>query len=119
MFDFNSKDLIIPIFMIIFGVVLKFKPPSKVNSFYGYRTNRSMNSQKAWDYAQRRAGELWLYMGVILYVAFITSMAFMPVAKESLGFIHGAIGIIALIIGIPFVEKELKEKFDEDGNPKN
>jgi len=34
-------------------------------------------------------------------------------------FIHGGIGIIALIIGIPFVEKELKEKFDENGSLKS
>ena len=119
MFDFNSKDLLIPIITIIFGVVLKFKPPSKINSFYGYRTIRSMNSQKAWDYAKGRIGALWLYMGVILYIVFILSMSFIPVAKGNLSFIHGAIGVIALLIGIPFVEKELKEKFDEDGNPKN
>ncbi|MBU3113059.1 SdpI family protein [Clostridium lacusfryxellense] len=119
MFDFGSKELIIPIIMIISGLVLRFKPPSKINIFYGYRTNRSMNSQKAWDYAQRRIGALWLYMGIFLYIVFILSMSFIPVAKENLSFIHGAIGIITLIIGIPFVEKELKEKFDKDVKPKN
>ena len=38
MLDFGSKDLLIPIIMVIFGLVLKFIPPSKINSFYGYRT---------------------------------------------------------------------------------
>ena len=105
--------------MVMFGLALKFKPPSKINNFYGYRTTRSMNSQESWDYAQRRIGVLWLYIGVILYIAIILSMLFLPVSKEKLSSIHGCIGVIALIIGIPFVEKELKEKFDGNGNLKN
>jgi uncharacterized membrane protein len=119
MLDFGSKDLLIPIIMILVGLLLKFKPPSKINCVYGYRTTRSMKSQKTWDYAQRRIGVLWLYIGVILYFVIIISMLFSPVSKEHLSFIHGSIGMIALIIGIPFVEKELKEKFDENGNLKN
>ncbi|MCA1076132.1 hypothetical protein K9O30_20885 [Clostridium bowmanii] len=46
-------------------------------------------------------------------------MLLSPIAKETLSLIHGGIGIIALIIGIPFVESKLKEKFDENGNLKN
>ncbi|MBZ9688959.1 SdpI family protein [Clostridium estertheticum] len=119
MLDFGSKDLGIPIIMVIFGLVLRFKPPSKINSFYGYRTTRSIKSQEAWDYAQRRIGGLWLYTGTILYIAINISLLILPASKESLSFIHGGIGIIALIIWIPFVQKELKEKFDEDGITKN
>ena len=119
MLDFGSKDLLIPIIMVIFGLILKFKPPSKINIIYGYRTKRSMKSQKTWDYAQRRIGDLWLYIGVILYSVIIISILFLPVAKEYLSFIHGGIGVIALLIAIPFVEKELKEKFDENGNLKD
>ena len=118
MLDFGSKDLGIPIIMVIFGLVLRFKPPGKINSFYGYRTTRSMKSQKSWNYAQKRIGGLWLYTGVILYISIIISLLFLPVEKGILSFIHGCIGIIALIIWIPFVEKELKEKFDENGNKK-
>lgn len=119
MLDFGSKYLGIPIIMVIFGLVLKFKPPSKINGFYGYRTTRSMKSQKAWDYAQRRIGGLWLYTGVVLYIFIIMSPLFLPVEKGVLSFIHGCIGMITLIIWIPFVEKELKDKFDENGNLKN
>ena len=118
MLNYVSKDLLIPIIMVIFGVILKFKPPGKINNFYGYRTTRSMNSQKAWDYAQKRLGVLWLYTGAILCVAIIISLLLSPVEEEILSLIHGGIEIIALIIGIPFVESELKEKFDETGNPK-
>ena len=118
MLDFVSKDLLIPIIMVILGLVLKFIPPSKINSFYGYRTTRSMKSQKAWDYAQRRIGVLWLYIGVILYIVIVISMLFSPASNEYLSLIHVGIGLIALIIGIPFVEKELKEKFDKNGDLK-
>lgn len=116
---FDSQDLGIPIIMFIFGLALRFKPPSKINGFYGYRTTRSMKSQKSWDYAQRRIGGLWLYTGVILYIAISLSLLFLPVEKGALSFIHVGIGIIAIIIGIPIVEKELKQKFDENGELRN
>ena len=119
MLDFGSKDLLIPIIMILVGMLLKFKPPAKINWVLGYRSSRSMKSQKAWDYANKRIGGLWLYAGIILYIAITLSLLLSPVEKGVLSFIHGGIGIIALIIGIPFVEKELKEKFDENGNIKN
>jgi len=103
--------------MVILGLALKFIPPHKINSIYGYRTTRSNKSQETWDYAQKRIGGLWLYIGVILYVFIIVSMLFLP----NLSFIHISIvviGVIALLIVMPFIEKELTEKFDENGNLK-
>lgn len=111
-------DLIIPVTMIVLGLVFKYKPPKKINWVYGYRTTRSMKSQKAWDYAHNRMGVLWLKIGSVLLIAYICSKLFMPITKEYLSLIHAGIGIIALFIGVPFVEKDLKVNFDKNPNSK-
>jgi uncharacterized membrane protein len=113
-----NTDLLIPIIMITFGLIFKLKPPTKINFIYGYRTTRSMQSKQAWDYAHSRIGNLWLYIGIILFFLILISNYFVPIEKKYLSLIHICIGMIALIIGIPFVEKDLKEKFDEHGNLK-
>lgn len=109
-------DLLIPAVMITFGLICKFRPPKNINSLYGYRTARSMKSQKTWDYAHARIGVLWQYIGIALFVIIIISKLFTPIEKEYLSLIHTGIGVIALIIGIPFIEKELGARFDENGD---
>ena len=46
--------LLIPAVMIVVGAVFLKRPPKRVNGFYGYRTQRSMSSQEAWDFAQSK-----------------------------------------------------------------
>ncbi|MDR0791476.1 MAG: SdpI family protein [Methanomassiliicoccaceae archaeon] len=53
----------------VLGWVLYKKPPSKINSVYGYRTPRSMSDQKLWDFSQRYSGKLMAYVGIISIVA--------------------------------------------------
>lgn len=111
-------NLAIPFVMIAFGLVSKLHPPKKINGLYGYRTTRSMKSQATWDYAHQRIGFLWLYIGSGTALIITISMLFVPISLEYLTLIHMGVEMVALFIGIPFVEKELKEKFDEKGNPK-
>lgn len=108
----------IPFVMIAFGLVSKLHPPKKINWLYGYRTTRSMKSQATWDYAHQRIGVLWLYIGIATALLITISMLFVPIDMEYLTLIHMGIEMIALFIGIPFIEKELKEKFDEKGSLK-
>ena len=104
--------LLIPSLMIILGIILKIKPPKKINHFYGYRTTRSMSSQKAWDYAQVTCGKLWLNIGIVLFIATIISKLIMPINEEDSSLIIMFIGIIALFTPIPIIEKRLKiEKY--------
>lgn len=112
-------DLLIPAIMIVFGLVCKFKAPKKINSLYGYRTFRSMKSQKTWDYAHIRIGNIWPKIGIALAVFVLISKLFTPIEKEYLSLIHTGLGLFALIVCIPFIEKELGTKFDKNGNPIN
>ncbi|MBL6619505.1 MAG: SdpI family protein [Flavobacteriales bacterium] len=42
----------------IIQAVVRRNMPKKPNGVYGYRTRRSMSSQQAWDYANRRSIDL-------------------------------------------------------------
>ena len=53
---FWSTNLIIPIIMLAFGLISRYRPPKNINGVYGYRTTRSMKSQATWDYAHQRKG---------------------------------------------------------------
>ncbi|MEG1480832.1 SdpI family protein [Clostridium sp.] len=99
---------IIPFTMIILGIVLKIKPPKKINGFYGYRTTRSMLSQKAWDYAQVTCARLWVVLGIILFIVTIIWNFIVPIREEYSFVIIMPVGILVLLIPIPIVEKKLK-----------
>ena len=100
---------LIPVLMLVIGIVFQKHAPKEINGFLGYRTRRSMQSQEAWDYANKRMGEIWLALGVILLVVTIpltlllgeNGVAVLVIAQT-----------IALILSIIPVEKELKAKFD-------
>lgn len=100
---------LIPVLMLVIGIVFQKHAPKEINGFLGYRTRRSMQSQEAWNYANKRMGEIWLALGVILLVVTIplslllgeNGVAVLVIAQT-----------IALILSIIPVEKELKAKFD-------
>lgn len=63
-----NEFLILHIFtgsvLLAVGLAMKFMPPKKINSFYGYRTPRSMKSQFAWDDANLFSATLMFWAGV-------------------------------------------------------
>lgn len=46
------------------GLLMKLIPPKKINSFYGYRTPRSMKNQAAWDEANAYCATWMLWAGI-------------------------------------------------------
>ena len=58
--------LTIAVTFILVGMLTKFYPPQKINSWYGYRTGLSRQSQKHWDFAQSLSSRLMLLFGVLL-----------------------------------------------------
>lgn len=39
------------------AIVMKYKPPKKINMWYGYRTSLSMSSERAWNLAQQHSAK--------------------------------------------------------------
>lgn len=59
----------IPIILLIMGLGMYFFPPKKINSFIGYRSNKSMKDQESWDYAQKMSGYISTILGFVMLIA--------------------------------------------------
>lgn len=56
--------LIVGPILLFVSLLMKIWPPKKINSFYGYRTPRSMKNQFAWDEANGYSADLLMWAGV-------------------------------------------------------
>lgn len=50
---------------LIAGIILKIRPPKKINCWYGFRTEISASSQEAWDYAHKICAKLLLICSIV------------------------------------------------------
>lgn len=114
-------NLILPAVMIGFGWRFQKNPPHEINAAFGYRTNRSMKSQDAWDFAQEYMGRLWWEIGWIIAILAITVELLILLAPSMEKLIWWSFGITlleipAMIIAtfLP-VERALKRNFDKNG----
>lgn len=99
----------VPILILVIGIIFQKHAPKEINGFIGYRTRRSMQSQEAWDYANKRMGEIWLALGMILLVVSIPLTLLFAENGLTIAMIAQ---VVALIVSIIPVEVELKAKFD-------
>lgn len=51
---------------IVAGLITKYKPPTKINPTYGYRTKRSKKNQSSWEFAQRFSAQWMLISGLLM-----------------------------------------------------
>lgn len=109
---FWITDLVAPATLMVLGLFYKFRPPREINRISGYRTSRSMRSQQAWDYAQKRVADTFPLLGGVLLLLIALDKAFLPVPQEYLSL--GNVGLVfaALLFLIVKIELELKKKFD-------
>ena len=113
-------DLLIPIAMIVFGTRFVKKPPSRINSVYGYRTARSMKSQAAWDFAHRYCGKLWRAMGwAMLPLSVLAMLPALGRDADFTGFLGGAVAAVqCVVMFVPtpvLTQGALKRRFDAKG----
>jgi len=95
---------------IIVGLIQLLIPPKKINSFYGYRTPRSMQSQPQWDFAQVYSSKKMMLGGVVLILlSMVKLVCKMNVSTQmTVSFILLAIVVAGLFIS---TEKAIKNKF--------
>lgn len=89
------------------GLLMKLIPPKKINSFYGYRTPRSMKNQAAWNEANSYSATLMLWAGISTVL--IQSILFLSIGgHESLLISLGY--YLAFVVVLIFVtERRLKK----------
>ncbi len=111
--------LLVPAVMLYFGWRFLKKPPKHINSFYGYRTSRSMKNQQTWDFAHQVCGKLWFRWGLVLLPLSLLAMLLVPGKDaEELGlWLMGVtvIQVVVLLGSIVPVERALKKNFDQFG----
>lgn len=112
--------MLIPASMVVLGYVLKNHSPKEINGLCGYRTERSMKNKRTWKFANTYCGELWLKIGTVITIisSVILFLLMNTTAFEIILLAIVLIQVIIMIVPIYFVEKALKENFDEHGMKK-
>lgn len=115
----TASCLLVPAVMLYFGWRFLKKPPKHINSFYGYRTSRSMKNQQTWDFAHQVCGRLWFRWGLVLLpLSLLAMLLVMGKDVEELGlWLIGVtvIQVVVLLGSIVPVERALKKNFDQFG----
>ena len=114
--------LITPLTMVGFGLAFLKDPPKSINSFYGYRTKRSIKTQDTWNFAHHFCGKLWLICGLVsIPFSLVPVWLVVDKSKEVVsmtGLIVLGIQVVVLLATLIPVERALKNHFDEFGRPR-
>lgn len=103
---------IIFIFAVLFILSILFYrfPPKRINAFYGYRTNQSMQNIENWNLANVVSSKFMISSTIFSFiVAFIFQNTITNLYIDYKIFIILGIYIIPLLMVFPYTEKKLKE----------
>lgn len=106
---------------IIPGLLLRSAATSQPNAIIGFRTGRAFLSKETWNYANNKAGELFLKSGILylVIVSILLISSFIINLKVVIGEIYIIIPVIIPLVFITYiivkVQNELKRKFDDKG----
>lgn len=113
--------LLVPVIVIIAGIFLDKKTPKKINHILGYRTVTSMKNPDTWNFGNKYCGKLWQKMGTVMLIVSLILVLIASILGENVLLccvsLIITIQVVAIILSIFIVEKALKEKFDENGEP--
>jgi len=112
--------LLIPAVMLFLGYRFKNGGPKKINHFFGYRTSRSMKNRDTWDFAHRRCGAYWSWLGWPFLSAALLYMPTLRRAGDEIISLAATILVLIQLLVMCLVviptERALKRTFDEKGN---
>jgi len=118
----TGTAMLVPAIYVVIGAWMQKHPPRDINLIVGYRTGRSMKSQETWDFANRYGGRLMHRVGwVTLIVSMIVMLLVIFRSETVVSIVSVAVifcQLIPLLAVMPMVEREIKKRFDEDGNPR-
>ncbi len=115
-------DLLIPIIMLVFGIIMYKHAPKNINYIFGYRTSRSMKNDDTWKFAHEYCGRLWWRLGLIILIpTVIVHIPFYNSNEDTIGIVATIVMTIQLIVLITSIfptEIALKKTFNDDGTRK-
>ncbi|MDO4188735.1 MAG: SdpI family protein [Lachnospiraceae bacterium] len=108
--------LFAPILFIIAGAIQKNHPPKNINRTVGFRTALSMESQEAWDYANKQIGVYWVKVGIVELIVSVIAVILLTVLLKGMftttrmiaTFIM-VIEVMGAMIPVNMVNKELMQ----------
>ena len=111
-------NLILPIGFIIYGFLYYKFASKKLSNFFGYKTSKTQLSQETWEYGNKRVGEIWMKLGGLYTLIVLLLFLIMPSTREKASIIVVILALVVSFVPFSIVEKEIKEKFDEEGKAK-
>lgn len=97
--------------LFLLSLVFYFIPPKKINSFYGYRTFRTMSSQEIWDFANTYfTKQLLIYAAISFVGALVIAYINPEVSWQPM-----ALLILCLAVAVIKTEQELNKRYDKEG----
>lgn len=103
-----------PLMILLMYLFYAF-PPQQTNSIYGYRTNRSMQNQEVWRFANNTSAKYMLFISLLTTIM-QTLFILMGYRSADGLLISFAILLLFLGWGIWKTEKALNKYFDKNGN---
>ena len=101
--------------LFLISIIFWKFPPKKVNKLYGYRTEKAMQNQTIWDFANSTFNRnLLIYAGI----SFLAGLAFVSLLHAELTWQPMALVFLSIIVSIVKTEKGMKEHFTEEGKKK-
>lgn len=98
--------------LFILALLLRRFPPSELGCWYGYRTQRSMQSKEAWAEANAFAGRLLLWAALLVLNTGLVCWLMVTEAGTGM-FIVSVIAALALV-AVPFAtEQRLRSLFGD------
>ncbi|MGB7595448.1 MAG: SdpI family protein [Erysipelotrichaceae bacterium] len=102
-------DLLLPIGLFIIAALFYAFPPGKINSWAGYRTKRSMESQKNWDYANKYAGLIMMVSMLFMTLVILVSRRMQWADRDTVLLTNTLICLPVIFLPIPLIERKLKK----------
>ena len=107
--------LMVAPYLTVESGILRIKKCAELGAGRGYRSQLSMASQEAWDYAQQICSKRYMIAGILMAVAALLFIRIAPTdTLASLYVFTAAIGlfeVVAVIALIASVETSLRKRF--------
>lgn len=101
------SNLFLSLCILILAIILKVYPPKKINPYYGYRTKRSMSSDKNWKIANNVYSNYFLVFCIITIL--IQSILFFGFDKLWALIITSVLWVLSIFLPIYLTERYLKK----------
>ena len=108
-------NIICSLGIVLGGLSMKKCSKSYEDFSIGFKTNRSMSSKEAWNFANQKCGGLWVIIGLVSFVLTIFAVFIKNEKTESIvQTVLLVLQTIAVSLSIIAVELQLKRKYDNN-----